>query len=156
MTNVLYRVAASNGAATHPDYMGVWFPTCQQDCIPLRNGRCGFCDTQVDDLEADRQETRVETCKIDGCERERVNSRGPYTGLCEIHKRDKIHATTAASRAAKQARRETKASPPAASNVNGHNRRLSLTELAEAVDDAHRVYSEALERLRLAVEAAGG
>jgi len=30
----------------HPNYMGVYCPTCKQDCLPIR-GCCGFCDTRV-------------------------------------------------------------------------------------------------------------
>lgn len=30
----------------HPDYMGVYCPTCKQDCLPHR-GRCMWCETIV-------------------------------------------------------------------------------------------------------------
>lgn len=32
---------------SQPNYMGVWCPTCKQDCIPISGGICGFCDTVV-------------------------------------------------------------------------------------------------------------
>lgn len=34
-------------AVPHPEYQGVYCPTCEHDCLPLSNGRCGFCDTLV-------------------------------------------------------------------------------------------------------------
>ena len=27
-----------------------WCPTCEQECVPMRNGTCGFCDTAVEPL----------------------------------------------------------------------------------------------------------
>lgn len=27
-----------------------WCPTCEQECLPMRNGTCGFCDTPVEAL----------------------------------------------------------------------------------------------------------
>jgi len=33
-----------------PDWSRVWAawcPSCRQECIPMRSGRCGFCDTSL-------------------------------------------------------------------------------------------------------------
>ena len=29
-----------------------WCPKCEQECVPMRNGTCGFCDTAVEALKA--------------------------------------------------------------------------------------------------------
>lgn len=29
-------------------YFGVWCPRCEQDCLPLNDGTCGWCGTLVE------------------------------------------------------------------------------------------------------------
>lgn len=177
----------------HPEYLGVYCPTCKQDCLPI-HGRCGFCDTRVVDPEpraapfpptaapADplakqvaegrvhpdyltppaAKETTMPTCKIDGCESRPVDSRGPYAGLCPVHKSEKIEAVTAASKAARERQRaalpvsstpEPAAVKPPPVNGNGHGA-LTLVQLAQAVEDAQAAHEQALQALRDALEAA--
>jgi hypothetical protein len=40
----LTAIAADPGLA--------WCPKCEQECLPMRNGTCGFCDTAVEPLKA--------------------------------------------------------------------------------------------------------
>lgn len=127
--------------------------------MPLRNGRCGFCDTRVvgaDDQPLTEKETPVaKACKVDGCTNPEKGSGGPWKGMCQEHISAEI-ARRSAVRYAKQpkpAKAKSAAPATAAPKTNGHAA-LTLTELALAVDQAHAAYADALTRLREAVNAA--
>lgn len=130
-----------------PDYLGVWCETCQQDCLPLGNRTCGFCDTAVVDADGqplhhqphqEDDDVPDDACKIDGCARPRHDKLGMYGGLCLEHRE---HAK--AARAAKpQAAADSPAQPQASS---------SLVQLAQAVEDARAALDVALDELRKAV-----
>ena len=155
---------------TVPEYLGVWCPTCREDCLPLLDGRCGFCDTKVvnpetdepvRNLEADlaaqlperQEEPVVDTCKIAGCDRPVHDRRGMYGSLCVDHKAEKR-----AKRQAKQAaprkivRPIPKPTPAATANGSYVDKIARLNDLAERLD-ALRAETELAETMwRKAVE----
>ena len=145
------------------EYLGVWCPTCKQDCLPLRSGRCGFCDTRVIDpdepstsIETDlvaqlppRQEERVDTCKIDGCTRASAGKGGPWARMCQTHISEEV-----ARRQAKRhgTERPAAAEPaPAHANGNGEAPPGSLATLAARVDTARLELDRAREQHKAAV-----
>lgn len=76
--------------SSHPDYMGVWCPTCKEDCLPISGGRCGFCETRVIDTDGNpittKETQQVEaTCKIDGCTNPSAGKGGSWHGMCDEH-----------------------------------------------------------------------
>lgn len=162
-----------SAAASHPDYMGVWCPTCREDCIPI-HGRCGFCETRVEDVDGNpitEKETPVaNACKVDGCTNPSAGKGGSWHGMCDEHisiearRRQAVRFATKAAKPPGANRQPTKTvAPPVAAKqpaqaaatvgANGHAP-VTLTELAQAVDQAHAIYIAALDLLKEAVTAA--
>lgn len=170
--------------ATHPDYLGVWCPTCKQDCLPLPNGRCGFCDTRVAYPEgqpltsaattttAPVKETPVPpVCKIDGCDNPSAGKGGWCVGLCQQHiseegsRRQRIRHERA--RGSGHAKTTTPSPPPAvpvvppgsASNPPTEPSEAppgTLTQLAIAADQAQADLDAAIARHTDALQALRG
>lgn len=101
------------------------------------------------------KETPVSACKIDGCTEAGLDKRGPYTGLCSAHKREKAAAIGAARRTtvkpppadgqtARTPAAPVAAKPVAAATSNGHQE-LTLVQLAQAVEDTRVAAANAIE-----------